>query len=494
MDFNSMSNNNTKFMKNQNNFSGSEILTLVLAKWWLVLSLFVCLAATGFAIGKLTYVPKYTSGATFVVSGRASDSSTTVIDQKNNMTLSQSLINTFPYILLSDDGIAAILEELKTETQYRNLKSSDLKRAIKVVPIEETDLLLMTVTTTDKDLSVKIARGVLTNYPVVLNKTIKENANLEVLNSPQKPSFPDPYRNDTLYAVIGGLLGLFISIGFILLVESFRNSAKKIEDITQNTDMTVMVSVPEIIKGKDTQGLLITNKATGFGFIETYKSLRTKIEHLATKKKFKTFLITSAVENEGKTTVLVNTAIALAQNGKKVLIIDSDLRKPSVCKLLEIKDTIGKESLTMYLKGEAEIYQITKYIEQYNISVITPIKGSSGSTELLSSEKMKNLIELAAEEFDYVLLDTAPVSIVADAEILSSYVDAAIMVVRYDFASIYDITVAADTISMYKAELVGCVFNALDYSEASYSRGYSRKSKYKRKYAGYYKYNSYGTE
>lgn len=115
-------------------------------------------------------------------------------------------------------------------------------------------------------------------------------------------------------------------------------------------------------KGEDYKPLLISDRRSGFPFIETFKIIRTKIEHTAQREKYKTFVVTSTAENEGKTTSAVNIALALAQNGKSVLLVDGDLRKPAVAKLLGIN---ASEDGGVYgvINGEKTLAEAIKYSE-----------------------------------------------------------------------------------------------------------------------------------
>lgn len=477
---------NTNNDSEKNHFDVADFLSIVIAKWQIIIVLMIFLGIVGYAVGKVTYYKFYSSSATFVVSSNIS-SSTTVANKVNNSEIDEKLINTFRYILLSDEGVDSVVKEIAKD--FPDVSSADIKNSVSVSSVKDTNVLIMTVTTLDKKMSFLVARELLKKYPDVLNRTLKQSAYLEVLNEPREPDMPNPYYSHIIYSILGALVGLFAGIVLTILIETLRNTVKKAEEISNKIDLPVMASVPLVNKQKGIPEVLITHKNMGFAFVETYKSLRTKIENVSLKKNFKTFLVSSAIENEGKTTVLTNTAIALAQNGKRVLVIDADLRRPAVAKILGIKDLMNENQLSAYLKGEETIENIIKYLPDFNISTICAGKSVSGSSELLSSAKMKNLIESVYDHFDYILIDSAPVSLVTDAEIICSFVDAAIMVVRYDFANIFDIGIASEALTAYKAELVGCVFNAVDFSSISYTLKYSNRYKYKYKGKNYTYYD-----
>ncbi len=130
--------------------------------------------------------------------------------------------------------------------------------------------------------------------------------------------------------------------------------------------------------------------------------IRTKIEHTAQREKYKTFVVTSTAENEGKTTSAVNIALALAQNGKSVLLVDGDLRKPAVAKLLGIN---ASEDGGVYgvVNGEKTLAEAIKYSEKYNLFLLVSGKPVFDPSEILSTDAMSDIIKSAEKEFDYII-------------------------------------------------------------------------------------------
>lgn len=458
-----------------------QLLSAVLKKWWLVVILSLLLASAGFAFSFFTYTPVYTSTATFVVSNKEEIDTSQIT--ASDLTASSTLANTFKYILLSDEAITSIIDKYKL-----NVTSAELEKHITITPVSNTNILEMSVDTTDAQLSANIAQEIIEFYPDVLERTLK-TASLEVLNPPRAANEPDAYNGNILYPLIGLLLGITLAVFIIFLTEYFRDTMKAASDITGKTDLNIIAAVPSVIKGKSKKtpkGLLITNKDNGFSFVETYKALRTKVENISTKKGFKSFVVSSALENEGKTTVIVNLALALAQNGKTVLLIDADLRKPNVHNLLGLKDKIEGKGLVDVLSDDAPLMEVIMRYENTNIYFLPTLSGVSNSSELLAKSKMGELISAATEKFDFVLVDTAPAILVTDAAVLTSYTDAAILVIRQDFAPASDVITAASNLSENKAELVGCVFNNVKNNSIGYGS-------YGNRYGRYGKYGNYGS-
>ena len=230
---------------------------------------------------------------------------------------------------------------------------------------------------------------------------------------------------------------------------------------------------------KARKGLIITDKANGFTFTESFKALRTKIELLAEKRGYKTFVVTSSLENEGKTTVAVNLSIALAGNGRKVLLIDADLRKPSIQAFVGQSNVTPESGMDRVLWGDISYESAIVDVRKFGISVLMNENTSVNPSELLSSDKMKNLIAEVSEEYDYIIIDSSPASILTDSVVITAYTDAVILTVRQDYASARLIESVVQRLSGNRADFIGCVFNIVDERGFYYGKyGYWNFSKY----------------
>ena len=452
-----------------------DILGLIFSKLWIVVIFAIVIASAGYIYGMSKYKETYTATATFVVviEEPLTSQQNSVLQQQQ---LSASLINTFPYILMSDDGVNEIIKSIDDGSK---LTHAVLRSYVSITPIENTNILKMSVKTDKAAKSKLIVDKIIEYYPSVLARTMGQTASLEVLNKATLPAAPDKYNDDVRFGIVGLGAGIVLGIALIMIMELLRKTFKSTDDIQEVLDLNVISNIPAVKKEKNQKGLLITNRKIGFSFIETFKSLRTKIEHINIKKGYKSFVVSSALENEGKTTVLVNLALALSKNLKKVLIIDADMRNPAVYKILDIKNLNEEESLASLLNGVSKPEECIKYIENLNLYVLPSIRSVPNSSELLSSENMKALVEEMKKIFDIILIDSAPASIVTDSEVLTTAVDASLLVLRYDFASYKEAKESAKALSSNDAELLGVVFNASDKTKTYY-----------RKY-GNYKYGNY---
>ncbi|MBR7117305.1 MAG: CpsD/CapB family tyrosine-protein kinase [Clostridia bacterium] len=212
-----------------------------------------------------------------------------------------------------------------------------------------------------------------------------------------------------------------------------------------------------------------------FGVREAYRALYTNIMYLPIEKKCKKLVMASACPGEGKTLVSINLAYTIAANSPdtKVLLIDGDLRNPRISPLLEI-DHDSTHGLSEYLAGiDAEPNFIkTAYP---NLSLICSGAESTNTTALLSSARMDKLFALLDEKFDYVIIDTPPITIVSDAVFFSEFTDGFLLVVRADYSDVNTISEAVGVLESVDAKIIGFVLASLD---AKKSKKYGRYSGY----------------
>ncbi len=225
---------------------------------------------------------------------------------------------------------------------------------------------------------------------------------------------------------------------------------------------------------RETVGEILTTKLP-FVYTEAYKALRTNLEFLAATNNAKKILIASSLSGEGKTCLSINLAISLAQIGKKVIILDCDLRKPKVHKYLRIKHS-SRFGVSTVLSGGTELDSAIGYLEDLNLYVMLAGPTPPNPSELLFSERSKVMFDKLAERFDYIICDTAPAAIVTDAIALSQNCDGVIFVIRQNYANVDQVK---ETISRFEnvgTKILGTVLN--DYNAAEDSTSYYGQNYY----------------
>lgn len=474
-----------------------RLIKVVLRKWWLIVLLGGILAGLGYYDAKTSYVPIYSSSSSFVINAANPAAELDgVLPGTNSMasiTQGRQLAGTFKEVLRSNKMLDKVAQDLgigESGGFIRGLMSLEV--------IQDTNILRMTITSAKPETAYNIANAIIDNCDAVIGETIKIGS-LDILDKPTKPVISNGSPQYTQRMSGGMMLGAAIAIAIALALELLRKTAKKSSDIQNQLNINLLATIPIVRKPgthkkKLPKGLLVSDRTSGFAFIETYRALRTRIETLAEKNNYKTILISSTAENEGKTTVATNIALTLAQNGKSVLLIDGDLRKPAVHKLLGISSNENSPGLLQYLKGESDWKEAVRYVESLSVFVMLGGGSTPRSSEYLSSNEMAELIKKLEDEFDYIIIDSSPVSMITDATVIAGYCDAVVLVVKQDFAKMSEIAHSAEDLASRKAELIGCVFNVVESDTmgggyAGYRKKYYRKSYYNSNYSYGYGYN-----
>jgi len=189
---------------------------------------------------------------------------------------------------------------------------------------------------------------------------------------------------------------------------------------------------------------------------EAYRTIRTGIEFSNLDKDLKIICITSSKKDEGKTTVLCNLGVNFAKIDKKVLLIDADLRNPSISKMFDTSNTQG---LMDILLGKRNIQDCVKKTKQENLYILTGGTIPPNPAEVLSSKKMSEFIESIKDEYDYIFIDSPPVGVVSDASIISAYSDGVIFVVGANEVDSNLAKIAKERLDGVKANIVGVILN-----------------------------------
>lgn len=252
------------------------------------------------------------------------------------------------------------------------------------------------------------------------------------------------------------------------MFEQFNLKTKDKKDINKNV--------------KDNRKRLLS-KESAFDVKEAYKELRTNVMFSLTDPGCKKIAVTSSIASEGKSTTCFNLALTFAETGAKVVVVDCDLRRPNVSRLVARPKEKG---LSNYLIKDVALDKIIFDTDYENLSVVLAGNIPPNPTELLASSAMTDLVKELEDRFDYIFLDTPPVTIVTDAAVISKLVQGVILIVRQNISEKPVVTDALSKLEFVNAKILGFVLNDVQFNNAGYG-GYKYKY-YKR---GYYKRGYY---
>ena len=270
--------------------------------------------------------------------------------------------------------------------------------------------------------------------------------------------------NIPLNIALGVVVGLILGVGLAFFIEYLDTSVKTIDDVERALGAAVLGVIPQNV------GSLL-DEGDESPHAEAYRVLRTNILFAGRKDESQTtFSVVSGGAGEGKTTTMFNLAVVFAQMGDRILIVDSDLRRPSMHRYLKVSNNIG---LTNYLLGQATIDEVIQTTEIPTLHFIPSGKLPSSSMGILSSAKMKEFVAEMKSRYDYVFLDAPPIMGVSDATVLASMVDMCVLVVQYRKYPQMMTQRAKEMVTKVGGELVGVVLNNINISQDSYYYYYS---------------------
>jgi polysaccharide biosynthesis transport protein len=309
---------------------------------------------------------------------------------------------------------------------------------------------------------------------------------VDAARTPTYPTEPNIPRN-LAFALV---LGLTSGIGLAFLLENMDNTVRTTEQAQIISGLPALGMIPMGSKnGVDSTGKKLLNVASSREAVElvtqarpqsqmaeSYRALRTSLllSNLGTPPK--TVMVTSARPQEGKTTTSINTAIVLAQKGVRVLLIDADLRRPSVHKTLGMGPRSG---LSNVLTGSVTLeHAITRSPILSNLFVLPAGTPPPNPAELLASSNMRDLLNELRDKYDHIIIDTPPTLSVTDAVVLSQRVDAIILVIRSSKTTKQALRRARDILMQVNAKITGVLLNAVDLSSPDYYYYYEYQGKY----------------
>lgn len=449
----------------------------VMKHWLTILLIALAVGVGAYILTDMQYEPRYQSKVTFVVTSRGSASTV-----YNNLTSTTEMANVFSELINSSVMRKKILAAMGGVQFDGSISSS-------VVP--QTNLLNMTVTASDPRTAFLVAQAIV-DYHEEVTYQVVEGVSLEVLQGAEVASAPmnRADASDTMKKMM--LLAGAAAFALFAWLSISRDTVRSGKEARKKLDCDYLGDIPHEEKYKTLiarirrrkTGILVSSPVTSFHFVETLRKLCRRIEqHMGTGK---VLMVTSVLENEGKSTVAVNIALTMAKRRKRVLIIDCDLRKPACSTLLEVK-SFGAGTRDV-LADRASLSDALVRYKRSNLYMILEKNVSANSGDLLSSEKMRALLDWARREFEFVVLDLPPMSVVPDSETVAEFADASLLVVRQNICRASGINKAIAALEGGRAKLLGCVLNNVYSTFLSSGQGYRYGS-----YGSYSNYESYGS-
>jgi non-specific protein-tyrosine kinase len=309
-------------------------------------------------------------------------------------------------------------------------------------------------------------------YATLLAFLSGKRANFLSVVEPAVPPIEQVSPRPIFSLLLGAVLGLFVAVALSFLAEYLDDTVKTSADVQQLLGLPMLGAISRIRKPKGGHEmyrlvpLLFPRSATA----EAYRTLRTNIEFASIEAPVRTLLVTSAVPGEGKSISAANLAIAFAQGGQRVLLLDADLREPAIHEIFGIPNAHG---LTDLLRTEhADADQVIGATEVENLRILTAGAPPPNPAELLGSRRMRGILERLQANCDLIVIDSPPLHVVADAAVLGSFLDATVLVIHAGRTRRATIRESAEALARADARVLGVVLNQIPENATAEYRPY----------------------
>ena len=479
-----------------------RLFRAVFSKLPLIILVAVLCGALAFVGTKFFITPLYQSSALFYVNNSdLSFGDAEVSISTGDISASKSLVDSYIVILKSRESLIDVIDYAGVDRTY-----GELKEMISAASVNGTEIFQVVVTSEDPKEATVIANAIAEILPKRI-ATIVEGSSAKVVDHAVVPSVPasPSYTTNTM---LGALIGLLLTTIIVAMVDFFDVTIKSLEDVRQCCAYPVLATVPNMgtdtkTKGKRYQGRHAAATAKGavavgdevnFVASEAYKLLRTKLQFsFADENHSHVIAVSSAMEGEGKSLTAVNMAYSLAQLDKKILLVECDMRRPSLTDKIRIQRTPG---LANYLTGQESLDAVVQTCKAGKSGAAFDVVAAGSlppnPIELLSSQRMLNFVNRLREAYDYILLDLPPVGEVSDSMVAAKLADGVLLVSRQNYCNRLALADAIRQFEFVGIRILGVLVNAAtEDSGGKYYKSRYRKYGYGR-YGRYSRYGYYG--
>ncbi len=445
-----------------------ELFYRILASWKLILLLCLAggLAFYGYARSFVT--PMYRASSTIYVVGQK-DSALDLSDLQIGTALTQDYANVFNIWEVHD----AVISELGLPYSY-----SYMQKHLTVTNKPNTRMLVLEFRSPDPEEAAAVAN----KYAEVSCCFIPETLSTEKPNivsaalAPAVPVSPNMLKT----ALLGVLAGLTVSVGFVVVRMVMDDKIKTAGDIHRSTGLMNLAVIPKEKSGNSSASekeeehrdrapgggdvLLKKLPELSFGAEEAVNTLCTNLTFSG--ENVKKIMLTSCHSAEGKSFLSVRTACTLAKLGKRVALVDCDLRKSVIARKYLSKEDSGRVGIAHYLAGMNSMEDIVYgVIDHPNLHIVPSGRSVSGSLPLVSSPMLGKLLDMLAETMDYVIVDTPPIGVLIDAAKIATYCDGLLLVVNYNAVSRQELAEAKRQLEQSGCPIIGTVINQTDFGD-----------------------------
>ncbi len=495
-------------MEQQIELNMMDVLKAMLRRWWLILLATAVFAGSGFAVAKIRYVPSYSTTIKMYVNNDSMIVGPTKVSiSSGDIMAAQALVNTYIEILKTYETYEKTMEGIENNGDQlsRNYDYDSFISMISSGSLNETEIFYITVTCRGQKEDIKspgiepagardaclIADAIMEALVERIEKVISSSTASRVEGVHR---YSTSSSNDLRTGLVAALLGFLLAAGICICFDVFINDNIQDEAWLSrifSEEYPVLTVVPNAFQTssrsylrynsqyarpgsrpveESQDGNAITN--INFAAAEAYNRLRTNISYsMPEKAGAKIIAFTSATPSDGKTFTTTHLAYSLAKEGNRILLVECDMRRPSIGSTIDLSERVGLSELLIGKDKDV----ITAGVLHPNLSVVLSGTIPPNPSDLLSSAKKKDWLMEMSKEYDYIVLDLPPVLAVADPLIVAKYVDAMIFVVKHNVTHKKHIVSSMNQLKMTKTHILGFVYNDSKLVDSCY---YEHKKNY----------------
>lgn len=433
-------------MQEGNNRDIIDYLNIIRKRIILILFITICPMIIAGILSFYVIKPIYEGESTVIVGKDSMDEIT-----QSEVIMYQDLIKTY-----SEIGKSRVVAENAIKNLELDILVKEFMLNLSITPKLDTQIIEISYKSKTPEIAAKGANALSQAFVEEAQKLLP-SVSVKIMDNaliPEEPIAP----NKKLNISMSFILGLIFSLGFAFLIEYLNNTIKNEDDVERHLQLPTIGVIPKENKMVN----LIVAKEPKAPITEAFKSMRTNLLFSMKNRGLKTLMVCSSVPKEGKTSVSTNIAVAIAQTGKRVLLIDCDLRKPCVHRHFNISN--NQLGLVDVILQESKAEEVSIRIDD-NLDVLTAGIANYSPSELLLSQKMKDLIKEVKMKYDYVILDTPPIIAFTDALALATEKIGVILVVNSEESKIDTCKKSKQLLSNINATIIGIALNKVDKRE-----------------------------
>lgn len=470
-----------------------RLAVYILKRIWLVI---LC-AAIGFGVMyyRASKEPDtYTASGTMFVTNSNPNLVNYGYTSTSDISSAVQLVNIYSEVVKSETVMQRVLEyaiepagengnkdDILLSQKYPGITTNFIRNAISMKSIHETPMVQVSCTTMNPVLSADICNSVLQVAPAAI-KDVVTAGEAKAQDYAVVPTFSNG-RDDKRQGLIGGMSGAVIACALLAILFLMNHQVEKPGEIIEQYTPPILSYIRREKGSEKDAGAYLLNEKSDMDLVEGYAKLRMNLLYTLTEKMHRTVLVTSAISGEGKSTIAANLAVSMALSGKKILLVDADMRRACQSEIFYYDP--NSPGLADILTGSTTIKKSIVSTVWDNLDILPAGSMPSNPCELLESPVMAKLIQEMEEHYDLILMDVPPINIVSDPLALSNQVAGTMFVVRQEFSDHREIRRALVSCEMTGMDILGFIFYGEKLHQGKY---YSKRSQ-----RGYEYYNKYDT-